>query len=87
MKINRNEPCPCGCGKKYKICCENKRFQGSDGNRFVRLLISGTLGLFLILTVWGIIGYFNTEHPEMESYKCDNPHCNQIHYRPVSNTN
>jgi uncharacterized protein YecA (UPF0149 family) len=20
-KINRNEPCPCGSGKKYKKCC------------------------------------------------------------------
>ena len=23
-KIGRNEPCPCGSGKKYKICCINK---------------------------------------------------------------
>lgn len=22
-KINRNEPCPCGSGKKYKQCCIN----------------------------------------------------------------
>ncbi|WP_374759328.1 SEC-C metal-binding domain-containing protein [Aeromonas hydrophila] len=21
IKIGRNEPCPCGCGKKYKQCC------------------------------------------------------------------
>jgi hypothetical protein len=21
MKIGRNEPCPCGSGKKYKKCC------------------------------------------------------------------
>ncbi len=21
MKIGRNEPCPCGSGKKYKHCC------------------------------------------------------------------
>ena len=21
MKIGRNEPCPCGSGKKYKQCC------------------------------------------------------------------
>ena len=20
-KVNRNEPCPCGSGKKYKHCC------------------------------------------------------------------
>jgi hypothetical protein len=23
-KINRNDPCPCGSGKKYKQCCMNK---------------------------------------------------------------
>jgi hypothetical protein len=22
MKIGRNDPCPCGSGKKYKKCCE-----------------------------------------------------------------
>ena len=25
MKIGRNDPCPCGSGKKYKYCCLNKR--------------------------------------------------------------
>lgn len=24
MSIGRNEPCPCGSGKKYKNCCLNK---------------------------------------------------------------
>jgi preprotein translocase subunit SecA len=23
-KIGRNEPCPCGSGKKYKKCCMKK---------------------------------------------------------------
>lgn len=23
-KIGRNDPCPCGSGKKYKFCCMNK---------------------------------------------------------------
>jgi uncharacterized protein YecA (UPF0149 family) len=22
-KIGRNDPCPCGSGKKYKKCCRN----------------------------------------------------------------
>jgi uncharacterized protein YecA (UPF0149 family) len=21
IKVNRNDPCPCGSGKKYKKCC------------------------------------------------------------------
>ena len=24
IKCGRNEPCPCGSGKKYKKCCLNK---------------------------------------------------------------
>lgn len=33
-KVGRNEPCPCGSGKKYKKCCNDKAFQyvtGADG--------------------------------------------------------
>lgn len=25
MKVGRNDPCPCGSGKKYKNCCAGKR--------------------------------------------------------------
>ncbi len=34
-KVGRNEPCPCGSGKKYKHCCWNKGFKwevDDDGN-------------------------------------------------------
>lgn len=24
MKVGRNDPCPCGSGKKFKKCCEKK---------------------------------------------------------------
>lgn len=27
-KIGRNDPCPCGSGKKYKLCCINKMSEG-----------------------------------------------------------
>ena len=27
LKIGRNEPCPCGSGKKYKNCCRNKKLE------------------------------------------------------------
>jgi len=39
-RINRNDPCPCGSGKKYKKCCElkdqerrKKKFEGFRGLR------------------------------------------------------
>jgi preprotein translocase subunit SecA len=27
-KTGRNDPCPCGKGKKYKVCCMNKQTAG-----------------------------------------------------------
>jgi hypothetical protein len=24
VKVGRNDPCPCGSGRKYKSCCEGK---------------------------------------------------------------
>ena len=87
MKTNRNDPCPCGSGKKYKNCCEQKRFQAGDENRYIRWLISGAVGFFLALMLWGVVEFFSTDHPEMEAYKCDNPNCGQIHYRPKTDSN
>ena len=87
MKSRRNDSCPCGSGKKYKNCCEQKRFQSGDENRTVRWLISGAIGIFMVVLVWGVVEFFSTDHPEMEAYKCDNPNCNRIHYRPISSNN
>ena len=36
MKVGRNQPCPCGSGKKYKLCClhsDNARVTGSVWRR------------------------------------------------------
>ena len=87
MKTSRNDTCPCGSGKKYKNCCEQKGYQPGNDNRIIRLLISGAIGGLLIILVWGMIEFFTTEHPEMEAYKCDNPNCGKIHYRAASSNN
>lgn len=31
-KVGRNDPCPCGSGKKHKKCCESKASKLSIGN-------------------------------------------------------
>ena len=88
MKTKRNELCPCGSEKKYKNCCETKRFQLDRENRNIRWLISGAVGVFLALILWGVVEYFNSDHPEMEPYTdCGNPTCNRIHYRQVTKSN
>ncbi|HLE85676.1 MAG TPA: SEC-C metal-binding domain-containing protein [Thermoanaerobaculia bacterium] len=34
MKIGRNDPCPCGSGKKYKRCClERDRAAAAEGGQ------------------------------------------------------
>jgi hypothetical protein len=35
MKINRNSPCPCGSGRKYKQCCLNKQAPDSSSDELV----------------------------------------------------
>jgi hypothetical protein len=50
-KTGRNEPCPCGSGKKFKKCCETKR----PSARVNKLMIAGLLvalaGGVYVLTV------------------------------------
>lgn len=36
VKIGRNEPCPCGSGKKYKNCCRNKKVEVSIKEEYKR---------------------------------------------------
>ncbi len=35
MKIGRNDPCPCGSGKKYKKCCLNAASPTENNSRFI----------------------------------------------------
>ena len=41
--INRNDPCPCGSGKKYKHCCERKDAAQAASARASKAFIPGTL--------------------------------------------
>ncbi|MFA6101779.1 MAG: SEC-C metal-binding domain-containing protein [Victivallaceae bacterium] len=34
MSVSRNEPCPCGSGKKYKKCCLNVKSAAESPSRF-----------------------------------------------------
>jgi len=50
--IGRNDPCPCGSGKKYKRCCALKVNQTSWQLRIVIGLVAMCLlgGLIIVLT-------------------------------------
>lgn len=54
MKTGRNEPCPCGSGKKYKQCCamkRQKRERVQDSLFKGVFLLFGPLALVLIAAV------------------------------------
>lgn len=42
VKVSRNNPCPCGSGKKYKNCCINKGFnwEVDEQGQFIKSLNS-----------------------------------------------
>ncbi len=49
-RISRNDPCPCGSGKKYKKCCYGKDFdfeQDGEGNLFKSVPISDEMAELL----------------------------------------
>lgn len=43
-KVGRNDPCPCGSGKKYKQCCWNKRLPLGKRKFKASVISSGGLG-------------------------------------------
>ena len=56
MGVERNAPCPCGSGKKYKRCCLSKA--GTLNSRtamilFALLMLSGAIGIIWALTSAG----------------------------------
>ena len=80
MKINRNDACPCGSEKKYKHCCGSKSLGSESSSQIVRGLILSAIIVLAGLTIYAVF----EDRPEMEAYKCDNPNCGKVHYRPVS---
>jgi len=53
MKTGRNEPCPCGSGKKYKNCCLVKPDNAMSVTQ--KLLIA----LFALIMLIGLVGVFS----------------------------
>ena len=51
-KVGRNDPCPCGSGRKYKACCEGKRGNLSKVGwvALVAVMLLGVTILVLSLT-------------------------------------
>ena len=61
MKTGRNEPCPCGSGKKYKNCCLLKQDNAMSVSQ--KLLIV----LFVLVMLIGLISVFGAFRPHESS--------------------
>jgi hypothetical protein len=49
-KAGRNEPCPCGSGKKFKRCCEAKA-AGSRTGTMVLLVVGALLAAIFLFAL------------------------------------
>jgi hypothetical protein len=46
-KAGRNDPCPCGSGKKYKKCCEREQQRSRVSTLAIALVAAAVLGALL----------------------------------------
>jgi hypothetical protein len=51
QRVGRNDPCPCGSGRKHKHCCEGKAGKASPGQRLLLVAIAAAVAGGLYLTV------------------------------------
>ena len=52
-KIGRNDPCPCGSGKKYKQCCANKAAVPGAPRKITAKWLSGPKPINLMERTFG----------------------------------
>jgi hypothetical protein len=57
MNVGRNDPCPCGSGKKYKRCCLNST-QGMSLQSKLLLSVGGVILLVCIVLLISSIRNF-----------------------------
>jgi hypothetical protein len=69
-KVGRNDPCPCGSGKKFKKCCE----QTLIGKKFrAQKLDSSSLAEKTAKVTQSLSGLFQKKSPEKTEENPSNP--------------
>ncbi len=59
VKTGRNDPCPCGSGKKYKQCCEGK---AAERTTFLTKWSAVILGILVLLVAVGtVVSFFSDD--------------------------
>ena len=59
-KTGRNDPCPCGSGRKYKKCCEAKERGGAVRGRVMMMVVGGAIIAALVAGIASFSGERST---------------------------
>src|SRR5688572_15447442 len=51
QSIGRNEPCPCGSGRKFKACCLEKNLAQPVSRSSARWVVLGFVGLLVAVAI------------------------------------
>src|SRR5688572_6625146 len=80
---SRNEPCPCGSGKKYKHCCAGKPRAGAE--KLIPWLLAGALALALLWVGVQKIGRGGSSKPppQRSGQPCEYDARSDMHFDPV----
>ena len=71
MKVGRNEPCPCGSGKKYKQCCEGKT--DPKAARRSQLLLGALMLVVILLVISVVNGLSSTDRANTDPNRVWSP--------------
>jgi len=85
-KISRNDPCPCGSGKKYKKCCYGKDFdyeEDEQGNLFKSIPMSEEMGDLLQEQRQKFVEKYGREPNPTDQIFFDMPHPEHIEHMTV----
>jgi len=52
-KIGRNDPCPCGSGRKYKLCCAAKTESASRFGMYALVVVLVAMAVVIVYNVTG----------------------------------
>ena len=74
-KVGRNDPCPCGSGKKYKRCCESKAHVLSPMAwiTIISVVVAAVVALVFSLTTTTELT--NITCPPGQVWSLDHGHC------------
>ncbi|OWK45527.1 SEC-C metal-binding domain-containing protein [Fimbriiglobus ruber] len=85
-KISRNDPCPCGSGKKYKKCCWGKGFDwkaDAEGNLFKSIPLTSEMTDLLEQQRQRFVEKFGREPGPDDEIFFDMPHPEHVEHMTV----